>query len=45
MVELKKRKAFKHDGNTVYEWEQNLNEVLMFIKAPPGKILVNFLSV
>jgi hypothetical protein len=30
------RKKFEHQGQTVYEWEQNLNEVLLFFRPPPG---------
>mmetsp|Transcript_6677 Transcript_6677/g.14905 ORF Transcript_6677/g.14905 Transcript_6677/m.14905 type:complete len:84 (-) Transcript_6677:501-752(-) len=30
------RKKFTHNGQTVYEWEQNMNEVLIFVKAPQG---------
>lgn len=30
------RQAFVHDGQTVYEWEQNLNDVLVYIRPPPG---------
>lgn len=38
MSENKKR-AFKQNGKTIYEWEQNLNEVLMYIKPPAGKFI------
>lgn len=30
------RQAFTHNGQTVYEWEQNLDEVKIYIKPPPG---------
>ena len=26
------RKAFQHNGVTIYEWEQTLDEVLIYIK-------------
>lgn len=32
----KGRHAFTHNGNTVYEWEQDLEEVNVWIKPPPG---------
>ena len=38
-VDLKKvagRQKFEYDGRTVYEWEQNLDEVLIYIRPPPG---------
>jgi hypothetical protein len=30
------RVPFVHDGRTVYEWEQSLDEVLVYISPPPG---------
>ena len=30
------RLKFQYDGRTIYEWEQSLEEVLIFIKPPPG---------
>lgn len=33
--ELAGRQAFKYQGETIYEWEQNLEDVLIYIKAPP----------
>jgi hypothetical protein len=30
------RQKFQHDGVTVYEWEQSMEEVLIFVKPPPG---------
>ncbi|EQC37589.1 hypothetical protein SDRG_05185 [Saprolegnia diclina VS20] len=30
------RRAFKHQGQVIYEWEQSLEEVNIFIKPPPG---------
>jgi hypothetical protein len=33
---LPKRLAFKHDGRTIYEWEQGYEEVNVFIAPPPG---------
>mmetsp|Transcript_10079 Transcript_10079/g.11568 ORF Transcript_10079/g.11568 Transcript_10079/m.11568 type:complete len:151 (+) Transcript_10079:143-595(+) len=30
------RQKFEHNGETIYEWEQNLNEVLIFIRPPEG---------
>ena len=38
-VDLKKvagRQKFEYDGRTVYEWEQNLEEVLIYLRPPPG---------
>jgi len=32
----KGRHAFMHNGTTVYEWEQSLDEVNIWIKPPPG---------
>jgi flagellar motor protein MotB len=34
--ESKKRKQFKHGGQVIYEWEQDLDEVCIFIYPPPG---------
>jgi hypothetical protein len=30
------RLAYEYEGRIIYEWEQNLEEVLIFIKPPPG---------
>ena len=30
------RTAFVHDGRTIYEWEQSLEEVLVYISPPAG---------
>ncbi|KAG1711559.1 hypothetical protein DVH05_008808 [Phytophthora capsici] len=30
------RRVFKHEGRVVYEWEQSMEEVNVFIKPPPG---------
>ena len=30
------RHAFQHDGQTIYEWEQSLDEVNIWIRPPPG---------
>lgn len=30
------RFSFKHEGRTIYEWEQSLEEVNMYIRPPPG---------
>ncbi|RYH31251.1 hypothetical protein EON65_03170 [archaeon] len=30
------RLKFEHEGRTIYEWEQNLTEVLIYIDMPPG---------
>jgi hypothetical protein len=31
-----KRKLFQHQGRTIYEWEQDIEAVEMWIKPPPG---------
>ncbi|RLN61255.1 hypothetical protein BBJ29_001596 [Phytophthora kernoviae] len=36
MATVGQRRAFKHDGQDIYEWEQSLEEVNIFIKPPPG---------
>jgi hypothetical protein len=28
------RKAFKYEGRVIYEWEQSLDEVFVYIKTP-----------
>ena len=33
---LPSRRAFVHDGREVYQWEQGLDEVLVYITPPPG---------
>jgi hypothetical protein len=30
------RFKFEHEGNTIYEWEQSLDEVNIYIAPPPG---------
>ncbi len=30
------RLKYVYEGRTIYEWEQNLNEVLIYITPPPG---------
>lgn len=30
------RFKFEHEGNTIYEWEQSLEEVNIYITPPPG---------
>lgn len=30
------RYKFEYDGRLIYEWEQNLNEVIVYIPAPPN---------
>jgi hypothetical protein len=30
------RIAFQHKGNIIYEWEQSMEEVNIYIKPPPG---------
>lgn len=36
MAKYEARKAVKHKGQTIYEWEQHLDEVDVFINPPPG---------
>jgi hypothetical protein len=31
-----KRKRFEHEGLLIYEWEQDIEQVDMFIQPPPG---------
>jgi hypothetical protein len=31
-----KRNKFEHEGRTVYEWEQSLDEVTIFVTPPKG---------
>jgi hypothetical protein len=31
-----KRLAYTHQGRTIYEWEQSLQELHVYIKPPPG---------
>uniref|UniRef100_A0A7S1UPZ0 CS domain-containing protein n=1 Tax=Grammatophora oceanica TaxID=210454 RepID=A0A7S1UPZ0_9STRA len=42
------RYIFEHNGHTVYEWEQSLEDVTMYIPTPPGttgsKLLVDISS-
>jgi hypothetical protein len=30
------RFKFEHKGQTIYEWEQSMNEVIIYIEPPPG---------
>jgi len=30
------RYAFIHEGNTIYEYEQTLDDVILYINPPPG---------
>ena len=30
------RLKFVHDGRTIYEWEQTMDEVHMYLQPPPG---------
>ena len=30
------RHAFRHEGRVVYEWDQTLEEVNMYVEVPPG---------
>mmetsp|Transcript_54091 Transcript_54091/g.89782 ORF Transcript_54091/g.89782 Transcript_54091/m.89782 type:complete len:157 (-) Transcript_54091:409-879(-) len=32
----RKRLAYTHQGRTIYEWEQSLEDVTVFITPPPG---------
>merc|ERR1712070_718744 len=32
----KMRKQYKHNGQVVYEWEQNLTEIHIWVTPPPG---------
>ncbi|TDH68450.1 hypothetical protein CCR75_005834 [Bremia lactucae] len=36
MTTESQRRVFKHDGRIVYEWEQSMQEVNIFIRPPPG---------
>ena len=31
-----KRLSYKHDGKVVYEWEQTLDEIYLYIQPPSG---------
>lgn len=33
--ELKNRKKFMHEGRVIYEWEESLDSILLFIDPPP----------
>ena len=52
MGKFENRQKFQHNGQTVYEWEQSMEEVLLYVTPPPGvkardiecKIKVNHLS-
>ena len=35
-AKYEKRKAFVHNGQTVYEWEQELEDVHVYVRPPPG---------
>jgi hypothetical protein len=30
------RHVFSHEGRVIYEWEQSLDEVLVYVRPPPG---------
>jgi hypothetical protein len=30
------RLKFEHGGRTIYEWEQSLEEVILYFETPPG---------
>ena len=30
------RHCYKHDNRTIYEWDQTLSEVNIYIEVPPG---------
>jgi len=34
-----KRFIFEHDGNPIYEFEQSLNEVVLYVPAPPATVV------
>lgn len=36
MLAPSQRHAFQHQGRTVYEWEQTLEDVSVFVPLPPG---------
>ncbi|TYZ61096.1 hypothetical protein PybrP1_004557 [[Pythium] brassicae (nom. inval.)] len=36
MATTAQRREFRHKGNLVYEWEQSLEELNVFIRPPPG---------
>jgi len=36
MASAQQRLAFAHEGRTVYEWEQSLDEVRVFVRPPAG---------
>ncbi|CAI5722589.1 hypothetical protein KXD40_004431 [Peronospora effusa] len=36
MAKANQRREFEHDGRVVYEWEQSLEEINIFIKPPVG---------
>lgn len=36
MGKFENRQKFEHNGQTVYEWEQSMEEVLIYIVPPPG---------
>lgn len=40
----RERRQFKHSGKVVFEWEQSLEEVVMFINPPKG-MKASFLDV
>lgn len=35
-AKYEKRKKFQHQGQTIYEWEQDLEEINVYIRPPPG---------
>ena len=44
-MESKGRIPFVYNGETIYEWEQNLEEVIIYIKTPPVLLPENKLVV
>ena len=33
---IPQKRAFKHEGRTIYEWEQGYEEINVYIGPPPG---------
>ena len=33
-----KRLAYEQDGHVIYEWEQTIDEINVFVKSPPGVV-------
>jgi hypothetical protein len=36
MTALPQRRVFKHGDRVVYEWEQSLDDVIVYVRPPPG---------